>query len=195
MPRTHSGGCTPTRLHERLGERLHSHEALEALHETSFPHPRPLPSCPRLRTPPSEPPDAHSYSIALTAVRAAALAADEGSAERGRGGAAARRERRESAARLLQRGVEAGTFGGAGASPSGAVAHSAITACGGDVAGAISLWREIRPLLRSWRREASGGAEEEAAAEAERAAAHALLRVCGIGGPNRRGEDVAWTVG
>jgi len=176
-----------------------------------------------LRRPPGAAPDAASYTIALKAIRETSDAAvfeltaqsqppdATGAAPAGlwvRGAArsvdgGAREGRRSAASGVLRRAVQRGAAAaGAGevnpltGRSSAALAHAAIAACGGDVAGAIGVWRaEVRPLLRAARAEAAAAGEEEEDDEeargdrqpgaqpgAELAAVHALLRVCGVGG-------------
>ena len=123
-------------------------------------------------------PDAHSYSIALTALRVAAPsdAPQEEHVERAR-----------RAAALARAAVARG--GGAGGQLSAPLVHSLIASCGGDVRTALALWR--LPMVSGGAEAGLGaeagagaevGAEAEAEAEARRAGLHALLRVCGVGG-------------
>jgi len=117
-------------------------------------------------------PDAHSYSIALTALRAAAPS-DAPQAEH------VERARRAAALARAAMARGGGSGGGAGGRLSAPLVHSLITSCGGDVQTALALWR--MPMVSGG---AGAGAEAEAEAEAEarRAGLHALLRVCGVGG-------------
>ena len=119
-------------------------------------------------------PDAHSYSIALTALRAAAPS-DAPQAEH------VERARRAAALARAAMARGGGSGGGAGGRLSAPLVHSLITSCGGDVQTALALWR--MPMVSGGAGAGAGaGAEAEAEAEARRAGLHALLRVCGVGG-------------
>ena len=136
-------------------------------------------------------PDAHSFSLALTALRqtsatswddvvmGAGLAYSQGTED----ALSAERARRAAA---MADDAEARGLIPADAPPPAAVAHALVCACGADVGLALALWkRHLRPKVLA-ARQRSGGAPAYALPNepptAEQSAYHALLRVCGLAG-------------
>ena len=118
-------------------------------------------------------PDAHSCSIALTALRLIA----EAEMPLGR---ASREERRAHAGRAL-RVVLGDGDGAARVAYTPELVHSLLTACGADTRSAISLWQqEVRPRLQ--RGELGVGGADGRGSRAELAALCGLMRVCGSAG-------------
>ena len=110
-------------------------------------------------------PDAHSYSIALTALRRTTTAD------------APKAEHEQRARRAAELARAAAMRRGGGGRLSAPLVHSLIASCGGDVDTALALWRqEVLPTLGGG--QGRGGAD----GEARRSGLHALLRVCGVGG-------------
>lgn len=158
--------------------------------------PRVRPAARWLRAPPAAAPDAHSYSIALTAIRATSdealfvlagvgTGANVGDGKRRFASGDSRHARRTTAAALLRDAIESGAVNAE--APPAALAHAAIAACGGDVDGAFAIWRsEVLPMLRSARRAEAGvpaapGTTPPGQPTLECSVTHALLRVCGAG--------------